>query len=281
MGVVAGWLMGLRRKTRPVWLAVVVFTGGIAGGGFSLVIWKMLPDGPAKAAWLTTEEKSWFSATECRWRKSASGAWRGSRAGAVVAARLDDWSVLFLPAYDELRLQLFSTGDFARADGLERDACRVPGSVLWRVGAAGMLLNGAHSDRTRERRLHCIVPCATVASRLFDRQLCEGAMDCGGRAGDEFYCIHGDAGTFPCGSDGVSGGARGSDGDCGDEYDHDVLGISGAVLDGRDEGLHGELQPQDYVDWCCRRCFQQERCICLTRSLARPEIEATGRCTGG
>jgi ACS family tartrate transporter-like MFS transporter len=31
------------------------------------------------------------------------------------------------------------------------------------AGAAGMLLNGAHSDRTGERALHCIVPCMVMA----------------------------------------------------------------------------------------------------------------------
>jgi ACS family tartrate transporter-like MFS transporter len=31
------------------------------------------------------------------------------------------------------------------------------------AGAAGMLLNGAHSDRTGERALHCIVPCIVMA----------------------------------------------------------------------------------------------------------------------
>jgi ACS family tartrate transporter-like MFS transporter len=31
------------------------------------------------------------------------------------------------------------------------------------VGAAGMLLNGAHSDRSGERALHCIVPCMVMA----------------------------------------------------------------------------------------------------------------------
>jgi ACS family tartrate transporter-like MFS transporter len=32
------------------------------------------------------------------------------------------------------------------------------------AGAAGMLLNGAHSDRTGERALHCIVPCMVMAA---------------------------------------------------------------------------------------------------------------------
>jgi ACS family tartrate transporter-like MFS transporter len=32
------------------------------------------------------------------------------------------------------------------------------------AGAAAMLLNGAHSDRTGERALHCIVPCTVMAT---------------------------------------------------------------------------------------------------------------------
>jgi ACS family tartrate transporter-like MFS transporter len=32
------------------------------------------------------------------------------------------------------------------------------------AGAAGMLINSAHSDRTGERALHCIVPCVVMAA---------------------------------------------------------------------------------------------------------------------
>jgi ACS family tartrate transporter-like MFS transporter len=32
------------------------------------------------------------------------------------------------------------------------------------AGAAAMLLNGAHSDRTRERRMHVVVPCVVMAA---------------------------------------------------------------------------------------------------------------------
>jgi len=48
------------------------------------VILKMLPDNPAKAAWLTTEEKAWLEGQlKAGWRESAPGAQRWSDASAA------------------------------------------------------------------------------------------------------------------------------------------------------------------------------------------------------
>src|SRR3984957_3734396 len=61
MGSLAGWLLGLDGKlglTGWQWLFLVE---GLPAVLFSFVILKMLPDGPAKAEWLTPEEKAWLA----------------------------------------------------------------------------------------------------------------------------------------------------------------------------------------------------------------------------
>ena len=47
---------------------------------------------------------------------------------------------------------------------MECDECGVLVACFGLAGAAGMLVNSAHSDRSGERVLHCIVPCLVMAA---------------------------------------------------------------------------------------------------------------------
>src|SRR5271166_4470088 len=60
MGSLAGWLLGLGGKLGLAGWQWLFLTEGLPAVGFRLVILKLLPDGPAKAAWLTLEEKAWL-----------------------------------------------------------------------------------------------------------------------------------------------------------------------------------------------------------------------------
>ena len=60
MGSVAGWLLGLGGKLGLAGWQWLFLVEGLPTAIFSLVILKMLPDGPAKATWLTAEEKAWL-----------------------------------------------------------------------------------------------------------------------------------------------------------------------------------------------------------------------------
>src|SRR5580692_9612444 len=60
MGSVAGWLLGLGGKFGLSGWQWLFLLEGLPAAAFSLVILKMLPNGPAKAAWLTAEEKAWL-----------------------------------------------------------------------------------------------------------------------------------------------------------------------------------------------------------------------------
>jgi ACS family tartrate transporter-like MFS transporter len=164
MGTLAGWLLGLNGKlglTGWQWLFLVE---GIPAVLFSLVILKLLPDGPAKAPWLTPEEKAWL---QNQLKTDSAGAHLGHEAG-VMKALLSP-KVWMIGAFFFCALTANYAYSFSAPAILQ-------GATGWSVanvgflvacfglaGAAGMLLNGAHSDRSGERALHCIVPCMVMA----------------------------------------------------------------------------------------------------------------------
>jgi ACS family tartrate transporter-like MFS transporter len=165
MGSLAGWLLGLGGKLGLAgwqWLFVVE---GLPTAVFSLVILKMLPDGPAKATWLTAEEKAWL---EAQLKADGEKAHLGHSAG--VARALLEPKVWMIGAYFFFALLTSYAFGFSAPAILQ-------GATGWSVknvgflvacfglaGAVGMLVNSAHSDRKGERALHCIVPCMVMAA---------------------------------------------------------------------------------------------------------------------
>jgi ACS family tartrate transporter-like MFS transporter len=125
----------------------------------------MLPDGPAKATWLTAEEKAWL---EGQLKADGEKAHLGHSAG--VARALLEPKVWMIGAYFFFAL----TTSYAYAFSAPAILQGVTGLSVKNVGflvacfglagAVGMLVNSAHSDRTGERALHCIVPCIVMAA---------------------------------------------------------------------------------------------------------------------
>jgi ACS family tartrate transporter-like MFS transporter len=129
-----------------------------------LAILKLLPDGPAKAAWLTSEEKAWL---QTQLKSDGEQAHLGHEAGILQA--------LLSPKVWLMGAFFFCALTTSYAYGFSAPAI-LKGATGWSVtqvgfliacfglaGAAAMLLNGAHSDRSGERSLHCIVPCVVMA----------------------------------------------------------------------------------------------------------------------
>jgi ACS family tartrate transporter-like MFS transporter len=165
MGSIAGWLLGLGGRfglSGWQWLFLVE---GLPAALFSLVILKMLPDGPAKAEWLTQHEKEWL---EAQLKTDSAGAHLGHRAGAVQA--------ILSPRVWLIGAFFFCVLTTSYAYGLSAPVI-LRGATGWSeanvgyliacfglAGAAGMLLNGAHSDHSGERAFHCIIPCCIMAA---------------------------------------------------------------------------------------------------------------------
>jgi ACS family tartrate transporter-like MFS transporter len=165
MGALAGWLLGLGGKMGLSGWQWLFLVEGLPAVAFSVVILKMLPDCPAKAAWLTTEEKAWL---ESQLKADGATAHLGHEAG--VARALLSPKVWMIGAYFFFALITSYAYSFSAPAILQ-------GATGWSVtnvgllvacfglaGAAAMLLNSAHSDRRGERALHCIVPCVVMAA---------------------------------------------------------------------------------------------------------------------
>jgi ACS family tartrate transporter-like MFS transporter len=164
MGSLAGWLLGLGGKLGLAGWQWLFLVEGLPAVLFSFAILKMLPDGPAKATWLTTEEKSWLLG---QLKADGEHAHLGHEAGVMQA--------LLSPKVWMIGAYFFFALTTSYAYGFSAPAI-LQGVTGWSVtnvgiliacfglaGAAGMLLNSAHSDRTGERALHCIVPCMVIA----------------------------------------------------------------------------------------------------------------------
>jgi ACS family tartrate transporter-like MFS transporter len=164
MGSLAGWLLGLGGKLGLAGWQWLFLIEGLPAVLFSFVILKLLPDSPAKAAWLTPEEKSWLAR---QLKTDGDQAHLGHEAGIMQA--------LLSPKVWLIGAFFFCALTTSYAYGFSAPAI-LQAATGWSVtnvgfliasiglaGAAVMLLNSAHSDRTGERSLHCIVPCIVMA----------------------------------------------------------------------------------------------------------------------
>ncbi len=190
MGSVAGWLLGLQGKFGLAGWQWLFLVEGMPAALFSLVILKMLPDTPSKASWLTGEEKAWLLN-----ELEADGAKAHLGHGAKVTQALLSPNVWMIGAYFFFALTTSYAYSFSAPAILQ-------GVTGWSVthvgylvacfglaGAAGMILNSAHSDRTEERAFHCIVPCCGDGGWLHDGKHCPGALACGGGARDQLCFV--------------------------------------------------------------------------------------------
>ncbi len=165
MGSLAGWLLGLGGKLGLAGWQWLFLLEGLPSVLFSVVMWRVLPDTPSQAAWLTAEEKTWIERTL---EQDGAHVHLGHTAGVLRALKSPHvWA--FGLYFMCVLISNYGYGFSAPAI--------IQGATGWSVGrvgffiaalglagAAGMLLNSAHSDRSGERALHCIVPCGVMGA---------------------------------------------------------------------------------------------------------------------
>jgi len=164
MGSIAGWLLGLGGRLGLAGWQWLFLAEGLPAVLFSAVMIQMLPDGPANAAWLTSEEKQWLQGQlDADSEEAHLGHSAGVRA-AVLSPKVWVAGLFFFCALTTS----YGYGFFAPAI-LQRVTGWSVGHVGFLLagfgvaGAVAMLLNGSHSDRSGERPLHIIVPCIVMA----------------------------------------------------------------------------------------------------------------------
>jgi ACS family tartrate transporter-like MFS transporter len=165
MGAVAGWLMGLQGMLGLAGWQWLFLVEGLPAVLFSFVFLWILPDGPMQAAWLTTDERMWLKR---QIDADSSHAHLGHEAG-VLQALLSPkvWMIgtYFLCALTANYAYYFSAPAILQEStgwNVTNVGFLIAGFGV--AGAAGMLLNGAHSDRSGERAFHCVVPCILMGA---------------------------------------------------------------------------------------------------------------------
>ncbi len=165
MGSLAGWLLGLDGRLGLAGWQWLFLVEGVPSVLFSAVILRVLPDCPAQAKWLTGQETAWLQR-----QLDADGAQAhlGHQVGVLKA--------LLSPQVWMIGIFFFCALTCSYGYGFSAPAI-LQGATGWNItqvgylvaalgvaGAVAMLWNGAHSDRSGERRLHCIVPCVVMAA---------------------------------------------------------------------------------------------------------------------
>ncbi|MGC2619122.1 MAG: MFS transporter [Acidobacteriaceae bacterium] len=176
IGVLAGWLMGLNGTlglTGWQWLFLVE---GIPPILFGFVILRVLPDSPAAASWLTSDEKSWLAAELA---KDASRAHLGHEAG-VLRALLSPkvWIIglyFFCALTCNYAYQASGPAILQSVTGWSIGRVGMLTAVMGLAGAAAMLLAAISSDRTGDRGRHCIVLCCAMGVSFFVASLAHPA----------------------------------------------------------------------------------------------------------
>lgn len=157
MGALAGWLLGLNGRFGLAgwqWLFLVEALPALV---LSVVFFLTLPDKPSDAKWLTSDESAWLT------RQIEEDAACAEHTTNVVRALMDKrvWAVavVFLCMLSSSYAFIyFAPTMFVALTGMSVTAVGFLISLVGLLGAIGMLVVSASSDRHGERYWHVIVP---------------------------------------------------------------------------------------------------------------------------
>ena len=165
MGAVAGWLMGLQGVLGLAGWQWLFLLEGLPAALFSLVFLWILPDGPMQASWLTVEERMWLKR---QLEADSEHALLGHEAGimrALLSPKVWMIGAYFLCALTANYAYYFSAPAILQeATGWSVTNVGFLVAIFGLAGAAAMMVNGAHSDRSGERTFHCVLPCILMAA---------------------------------------------------------------------------------------------------------------------
>jgi len=138
------------------WLFLVE---GVPSLLLGVVLWFVLVDRPADATWLTVDERDWLTTRLAAERQRSERVAETSAVKALASGVVWWLAVLyFLAIAAELGPVFF--GPVLLSEALHVNSTTV-GYMIGAIGiagVAGMLLNGAHSDKSRERVVHAALP---------------------------------------------------------------------------------------------------------------------------
>ncbi len=163
MGSIAGALLNLQGRLGLAGWQWLFLVEGLPAIILSLVFLLRLPDTPADARWLKPDEQQWLL------DKIQSDAESGGHTHDVGRALLDprvlQIGILFLCMLGATYAYTFSApAILQKLTGFSTTHVGFLIAGMGLLGALGMVLNALHSDRSRERYWHVIIPFLIIAA---------------------------------------------------------------------------------------------------------------------
>jgi ACS family tartrate transporter-like MFS transporter len=159
---VAGWILGHNWFMVQGW-RWLFFLEGVPAILLGVVAFFFLRDWPREAGWLTPEQRQWISGrleeeNPSNRQSFSLGQALLSRTVLLLAA------AAFLDYFAGYAVIFWLPTVLKRQSGFSDAHVGVLGAVPYAVALIAMLINGWHSDRSRERRWHAAVPLLIAAA---------------------------------------------------------------------------------------------------------------------
>jgi D-galactonate transporter len=146
------------------WLFIIE---GIPSLLLGVVSWFYLTDKPAKADWLTSEQKAWLSSRLDAEVAAKQGGKHMSLGQALRSPRVLTLSLIYFGFVGALYGMQFWLPQIVKAFGFSNAQTGFVTAVPYLFGAVAMVLWARHSDKTRERVWHVALPLFLTAAALF------------------------------------------------------------------------------------------------------------------
>jgi ACS family tartrate transporter-like MFS transporter len=154
----AGAILSFNWGGWPGWRWLFVLEG-IPAVVLGMVTIYFLPDWPGEAKWLEPAEREWITQELAREREAKLAVKRVSIAEALGMPRVILLTlVYFLSVTGIYGFAVWFPTILKRATGFSNFAVTLLAALPYAAGAVAMLVNGWHSDRSRERRWHTALP---------------------------------------------------------------------------------------------------------------------------
>jgi MFS transporter, ACS family, tartrate transporter len=164
MGALAGALLNLNGRLGLAGWQWLFLVEGLPAVLMSVVFLRLLPDGPADAKWLTAAERTWIL-TQLRNEDAHLRAHSNNLRHALREPRVWLMGAALFCIYIGSYSYIFSAPIIIKSiTTLSITHVGFAISLISILGAVAMLFNGWHSERTRERFAHVLIPTLCMAA---------------------------------------------------------------------------------------------------------------------
>jgi MFS family permease len=165
-GPISGALLSLDGRSGLAGWQWLFLIEGVPAIALGFVVLRVLTETPAEAAWLSEEERTALIAS------LDDGLDRSSADGGAGAALRDGRTWVMAAVYFTIPVTLYGIGFWlpqmlkTASAGASDFTVGLLSAIPYACGAVAMVIVGRHSDRTRERRWHILVPAVVCAIGL-------------------------------------------------------------------------------------------------------------------